>query len=489
MIQNKETFMHDLSFATIKDIKQGLESKKYSHQEVLKYFLQQFALHDPKIKSALEVFDEASILEKYQPGGMLSGIPGFVKDNICQKDRIASCASKMLANYRATYDATSIDRLKKEGALLIGRANLDEFAMGSSTETSAFFKTVNPWNTNCVPGGSSGGSIAAVAAGMVPFALGSETGGSVRHPAAFCGIVGLKPTYGSVSRYGLIAYASSLDQIGVAARTVYDAALVQSVIAGHDAKDASSLVQLNKKDYTKNLTGKIPEGLRIGLVTNAIDNQALDSEVRELTMQATKTLEAAGAKVISLTLATMDYGAATYFIISRAEAASNLSRFDGVRYGYRDEKAKTLSELYTKSRSEGFGKEVKVRMMIGNYVLSAGFADKYYHNAQKVQALIRQDYQNAFKECDVIIMPSQACPAFEFGKFDNNKLQMDLQDYFLCTANLAGIPAISVPCGFTKSNLPVGFQIIGPHLSEELLFQVGHAYQQMTDWHMKYPAL
>lgn len=481
--------MHELSFATIKDIKHGLETKKYSHQEVLKYFLQQFALHDPKIKSALEIFDEASILKNFQPGGILSGVPGIIKDNICQKDRIASCASKMLANYRATYDATAIKRLKSEGVLLVGRANLDEFAMGSSTETSAFFKTTNPWNFSCVPGGSSGGSIAAVAAGMVPWSLGSETGGSVRHPAAFCGVVGFKPTYGSVSRYGLIAYASSLDQIGISTHTVYDTALVYSAMAGHDPKDASSLVQLGKKDYTKNLTGKIPAGLRVGIVTNAIDNKDLDHQVRDLTMQATKVLEAAGAKVIPVSIPAMDYGAATYFIISRAEAASNLSRFDGVRYGYRSTEAKDLRDLYINSRTEGFGKEVKVRMMIGNYVLSAGYADKYYHNAQKVQGIIRQDYQKAFQECDVLIMPSQACPAFEFGKFDNNKLQMDLQDYFLCSANLAGIPAISVPCGFTKENLPVGFQIIGPHLSEELLFQVGHAYQQVTDWHKRYPTL
>lgn len=481
--------MHELSFATIKDIKHGIETKKYSHQEVLQHFLKQFALHDEKIKSAIEVFDEASILEKFHPGGMLSGIPGIIKDNICQKDRFASCASKMLANYKATYDATAIERLKSEGALLIGRANLDEFAMGSSTETSSFFKTKNPWNPKCVPGGSSGGSIAAVAAGMVPWSLGSETGGSVRHPAAFCGVVGLKPTYGSISRYGLIAYASSLDQIGVSAHTVYDTAMVYSAMAGHDPKDASSLVQLSKKDYTKNLTGKIPAGLRIGIVTNAIDNPDLDQQVRDLTMQATKVLEAAGAKVIPVSIPAMDYGAATYFIISRAEAASNLSRFDGVRYGYRAQDSKDLRDLYIHSRTQGFGKEVKVRMMIGNYVLSAGFADKYYHNAQKVQAIIRQDYQKAFQDCDVLIMPSQACPAFEFGKFDNNKLQMDLQDYFLCSANLAGIPAISVPCGFTKENLPVGFQIIGPHLSEELLFQVGHAYQQVTDWHMKYPTL
>ncbi|MBP9765549.1 Asp-tRNA(Asn)/Glu-tRNA(Gln) amidotransferase subunit GatA [Candidatus Babeliales bacterium] len=481
--------MHKLSFATIQDIKNGLAKKEYSHQEVLQYFLRQFAAHDESIKSALEVFDEQSILEKFHPGGILSGVPGIIKDNICQKDRIASCASKMLEHYQAPYDATAIARLKEQGALLVGRANLDEFAMGSSTETSAFFKTANPWNTKCVPGGSSGGSIAAVAAGMVPWSLGSETGGSVRHPAAFCGIVGLKPTYGSVSRYGLIAYASSLDQIGVATRTVYDSALVYSAIAGHDPKDASSLPQLSKKDYTQKLDGSLPQGLRIGIVRNAFDNTALDLEVRALSLDAVEQLKKSGATVHDVVLSTMDYGAATYFIISRAEAASNLSRYDGVRYGYRASDVDNLSELYTKTRSQGFGKEVKVRMMIGNYVLSAGYAAKYYHNAQKVQSLIRNEYLQAFKEYDILVMPSQASAAFEFGKFDNNKLQMDLQDYFLCTANLAGIPAMSIPCGFTKSGMPVGFQIIGPHLSEQLLFQVGHAYQQMTDWHMKYPKL
>ena len=394
-----------------------------------------------------------------------------------------------MANYRSTYDATAIDRLKEQGALLIGRANLDEFAMGSSTETSAFFKTKNPWNVNCVPGGSSGGSIAAVAAGLVPWALGSETGGSVRHPAAFCGVVGLKPTYGAVSRYGLIAYASSLDQIGVATRTVYDNALVFSAIAGHDPKDASSRIDLNQKNYTKLLDGKMPQGLRIGVVKTAIENEHLDPQVKASTLEAVRILKQAGAIISEIDLSTLDYGAATYFIISRAEAASNLSRFDGVRYGYRSQDAKNLEQLYTKSRSEGFGTEVKVRMMIGNYVLSAGYAAKFYNNAQKVQSLIRQDFAKAFSNVDLLLMPSQACPAFEIGKFDNDKLQMDLQDYFLCSANLAGVPAISIPCGLSKEQMPLGFQLIGPHLSEQLLFQVGHAYQQLTDWHTKHPTL
>ncbi|MFA5998928.1 MAG: Asp-tRNA(Asn)/Glu-tRNA(Gln) amidotransferase subunit GatA, partial [Candidatus Babeliales bacterium] len=430
--------MNDLSFATIQELKQGLENKSFSSPELLEFFLQKFQQHDDSIKSAIEIFDKKSILEKQQQGGLLSGIPGIIKDNICQQGRITSCASKMLENYRATYDATVIERLKNEGALLVGRANLDEFAMGSSTETSAFFKTKNPWNLSCVPGGSSGGSIAAVAAGMVPWALGSETGGSVRHPAAFCGIVGFKPTYGSVSRYGLIAYASSLDQVGIATRTVYDSALVYSAIAGHDPKDASTLKELTKKDYTTQLDGTLPKNLRIGIVKTAFETPGLDPQVKQLTQDAIETLRIAGATVHEIELPTLEYSAATYFIISRAEAASNLARFDGVRYGYRSKDAKDLQELYINSRSEGFGKEVKVRMLIGNYVLSAGYAGRYYHNAQKVQDLIRQDFAKAFAKVDVLMMPSQASPAFEFGKFDNNKLQMDLQDYFLCPANLAG---------------------------------------------------
>lgn len=480
--------MKDLSFATIQEIKQDLENKEYSPEDVVNFYLKRFAQVDDKVKSALEVFDKESVLKTFKCHGMLEGIPGLIKDNICQKDRITSCASKILQNYRAPYDATVIERLKEEGALLLGRANMDEFAMGSSTETSAFFKTANPWNLDCVPGGSSGGSAAAVAAGLVPWALGSETGGSVRQPAGLCGIVGLKPTYGAISRYGVVAYASSLDQVGVFTRSVYDNALVFSVLAGHDKKDASSL-KLEKKDYTQVLDGSLPKGLRIGLVKTAFESEGLDSQVAQATKDAVKSLEEQGAIVQEIELPTLDYAAATYFIISRAEAASNLARFDGVRYGSRAQDIKNLEDLYVKSRSEGFGQEVQVRMMVGNYVLSAGYAGKFYHNAKKVQRLIRKDFQDAFSQVDLLVMPTQPSPAFEFGKFDDNKLQLDLQDYYTAPVNLAGCCAISLPCGFTKENMPVGFQLIGPRLSEQLLFQVGHAYQQVTDWHTKHPNL
>jgi len=480
--------MNSLKFATIQEIQALLEKKEVSVSQVLDFYLDRFAQIDPKIKSTLEVFDKDSILKLHQNKGFLNGIPGLIKDNICQEGRVASCASKILENYKSAYDATAVSQLKSQGALLLGRANMDEFAMGSSTETSAYFKTHNPWDTSRVPGGSSGGSAAAVAAGLVPWSLGSDTGGSVRQPAGFCNLVGLKPTYGSVSRYGLIAYASSLDQIGVFTKTVYDNALVYSAIAGRDEKDSSTL-DLSQKNYTQNLTGKFPAGLTIGVVDNALQAPELDSQVKKTVEQAIVELEKAGVTVKRIALPALDYAAATYFILSRAEAASNLARFDGVRYGYRADNITTLEDMYTKTRHDGFGREVRVRMMVGNYVLSASHAGKYYNNAKDVQRLIRYEFNEAFKDVDLLFMPTQACPAFKFGAYDNNKLQMDLQDYFTAAVNLAGVPGISVPCGFTDEGLPVGFQLIGPHLSEEKLFQVGHAYQQMTDWHTKNPTL
>lgn len=478
--------MNNLAFATIQEIKLLLEKKELSTSELLQFYLDRFAQIDPTIKSALEVFDKQSIMQSAVTEGFLAGIPGLIKDNICQENRIASCASQILKNYKATYDATAIAKLKKQGALLIGRANMDEFAMGSSTETSAFFKTCNPWDVSRVPGGSSGGSAAAVAAGLVPWALGSDTGGSVRQPAAFCNLVGLKPTYGSVSRYGLIAYASSLDQIGVFSKTVYDNALVYSAIAGRDEKDSSTL-DLAEKNYTEHLTGKFPAGLTIGVVENALQATELDGQIKVAVDQAIAVLQKAGVTIKKIKVPALDYAAATYFILSRAEAASNLARFDGVRYGYRADDITTLEQMYTKTRHDGFGREVRVRMMVGNYVLSSGHSGKYYHNAKKVQRLIGGQFNHAFADVDLLLMPTQACPAFRFGAYDDNKLQMDLQDYFTAAVNIAGVPGMSIPCGFSQDGLPIGLQLIGPHLSESLLFQVGHAYQQITDWHTKNP--
>jgi aspartyl-tRNA(Asn)/glutamyl-tRNA(Gln) amidotransferase subunit A len=474
-------------FITIQELDQKLAKKEITREEILEFYLRRFEAFDGEIGSALEIFNKESILQQTnQQGGDFFGIPGLIKDNICQQGRITSCGSKILENFVSTYDATAITRLKQAGALLIGRANLDEFAMGSSTETSAFQKTCNPWDKTCVPGGSSGGSAAAVAAGLVPWALGSDTGGSVNQPSALCGIVGLKPTYGLVSRYGLVAYGSSVDQIGVMARTVYDNARVLSVIAGKDNKDAS-MQQIDKKDYTKNLTGILPKNLRIGVVDNALHAEGMDREIINAIETALKVFEQNGASIKHMQLPTLDYAAATYFILSRAEAASNLARFDGVRYGLRDKKASTLAKMYNETRHDGFGEEVRSRILVGNYVLSAGHAEQFYSNAKKVQRLISHEFKQAFTDIDVLVMPVHPATAFKFGAFADNKLQLDLQDYFTCAMNLAGITSLSLPCGTSSENMPIGFQIIGPHLSEELLYQVGHAYQQHTDWHTKTP--
>lgn len=473
-------------FATIKELREKINKKEITAREIIAYYLNRFKKYDQTVKSALEVFDEQSIMHKSAQSGPLAGIPGLIKDNISQKDRLLTCASRLLQNFVTTYDATIVDRLKTSGAPLIGRANMDEFAMGSSTETSAFFKTGNPWDITRVPGGSSGGSAAAVAAGLVPWALGSETGGSVRQPAGLCGIVGFKPTYGLISRYGLVAYGSSLDQIGIFATTAYDAATVCSVIAGHDEHDSTSLA-VEPQDYTAQLNGKLPNNLRIGVVQNALHAEGMDKEVVAAIEKAIEQYQKLGATVSSVTLPTFDYSAAAYFIISRAEAASNLARFDGIRYGMRASDAKNLKELYCKTRHDGFGQEVKVRIMVGNYVLSAGHAGEYYENAKKVQRLIRAEMVNIFKDVDILIMPTHPAPAFKIGAFDTDKLQMDLQDYFTCPMNLSGNPAISIPCGFSQTGLPIGMQLVGSHLSEATLFKVADAYQQQTSWHTMHP--
>lgn len=478
--------MKELAFSSIKDLKERLAKKEISVEELFDFYIQRFNKYEPVIKSSLEIFDKDSVFQSFKKGGILSGIPGILKDNICQKGRLLTCGSKILENYVAPYDASVVTKLKNEGALLIGRGNLDEFAMGSSTETSAFQKTANPWDITRVPGGSSGGSAAAVSAGLVPWGLGSETGGSVRLPASFCGIVGMKPTYGLVSRYGLVAYASSLDQIGPFTRTVYDNALVLSAIAGKDSNDSTTL-NVEPKDYTRNLTGKLKEGLVLGVIDNALEVEGFDKEIYDSLDEALKVYEKLGAKVKRVRLPMMDKGAATYFVISRAEAASNLARFDGVRYGLRTKNSKSLNNMYMHTRFEGFGPEVQSRILVGNYVLSSGHADEYYKSAKIVQGLIRAEYMQAFEDVDILFSPVTAAAAFKFGTYDDNKLQMDLQDYFTASVNLAGIPSLAVPCGFTKNKLPIGFQLIGPDLSEELLYQTAYAYEQETKWYKYYP--
>lgn len=476
----------NLAFATIKELRDKLDKKEIISKELVEYYSKRFEKYNPQLGAALEIFEPNSILSASKETGPLAGIPGLIKDNIAQQDRKMTCASKVLENFVSTYDATAVKRLKEAGAPLIGRANMDEFAMGSSNETSAYGKAYNPWNLGCVPGGSSGGSAVAVAAGLVPWALGSETGGSVRLPASFCGIVGIKPTYGLVSRYGLTAYASSLDQIGVFSRTVEDNATILSVIAGKDFKDSSSL-QVEGKDFKEPINGSLRPGLRIGVIKNTLEAEGMDPEIKASIENVIKFYEEQGVSITYIDINALNYSAAAYFIISRAEAASNLARFDGVRYGYRNKDAKTLDEMYTKTRHDGFGEEVRYRILVGNYVLSAGHAGEFYDNGKKVQRLIRKQLMDTFAKVDVLISPTHAAPAFKFGAYEKNKLQMDLQDYFTCFVNLAGIPALSIPCGFSSSNLPIGFQLVGPHLSEGLLYQTAQVYEQATDWHKKHP--
>lgn len=474
-----------MAFETIKELRRKLDTKKISSEELLDESISRFKLYDNDLGTALEIFDKSSILADSASTGTLCGIPGISKDIIAQKGRVLSCASKILENFVSTFDATAISRIKQAGGLLIGRANCDEFAMGSSSETSAYKKVCNPYDLSRVPGGSSGGSVAAVAAGLVPWALGTETGGSVRQPAAFCGIVGLKPTYGLISRYGVVAYASSFDQIGIATHTVYDNAYVLSEIAGVDPHDSSTL-NVAKKDYTCNLDGRIKQGLKIGVVDNALYAQGVDAQVVQAIEAAIAQLQKLGATIMHVNLPVLEYGAATYVILSRAEAASNLAKFDGVRYGFRDKDAQSLEKMYCSSRAKGFGKEVRRRIMIGNYVLSAGHAAAFYNSAKKVQHMISQGFAQLFNDVDLLVMPVTPNAAFKIGGI-SSPLEMDLQDYFTCPINVAGIPALSVPCGYTQENLPIGFQFVGPALSEELIFSAAHAYEQSTEWHNIHP--
>lgn len=417
----------------------------------------------------------AEEIEKGGNAGVLAGIPVAVKDNLCVKGLQASCGSKILGDYHPPYNATVIERLTKAGAVIIGKTNCDEFAMGSSNENSAFGPVRNPWDTTRVSGGSSGGSAAAVAAGVVPVALGSDTGGSVRQPASLCGVVGMKPTYGRNSRYGLVAFASSLDQIGVFAREVEDSARVLGVIAGRDPYD-STTADVPVPDYTASLTGDLTNA-RLGF-PRALFGKGLDEEVKTSVENVIEVYRELGAEIIDVELPHAGYAIAVYYIIATAEASSNLARFDGVRYGFRAEEAPELRQMYKKTREEGFGPEVKRRIMLGTYVLSAGYYDAYYRKAQQVRTLIEHDFLNAFKRCDAIITPTAPTPAFALGEKVDDPLAMYLNDIYTVTANLAGIPGISVPCGLSSERLPIGFQLLGPYWSEPVLFKLAHAYEQ-----------
>ncbi len=405
----------------------------------------------------------------------LRGVPIAIKDNICVRGLQASCGSRILGPYHPPYNATAIERLNAAGAVIIGKTNCDEFAMGSSNENSAFGAVANPWDTARVPGGSSGGSAAAVASGIVPVALGSETGGSVRQPAALCGIVGLKPTYGRISRYGLVAFASSLDQIGIFGRSALDVAYVLGIIAGRDANDATT-AEVDVPDYAGEIKNGL-KGARIG-VPRALFGEGLDEEVRLSVERAIENYRELGAEIIDIELPHAKYCIAVYYIIATAEASSNLARFDGVRYGFRAEDAPALREMYRRTRDEGFGAEVKRRIMLGTYVLSSGYYEAYYRKAQQVRTLIKQDFQKAFEKCDAIATPTTPTTAFLLGEKTDDPLAMYLNDIYTCTANLAGIPGISLPCGLSEAGLPIGLQFVGPHWSESILLKLAHAYEQ-----------
>jgi aspartyl-tRNA(Asn)/glutamyl-tRNA(Gln) amidotransferase subunit A len=415
----------------------------------------------------------------------LTGMPLAIKDNLCTEGVTTTCSSRMLQHFIPPYDATVIAKLRAQDYILLGKTNLDEFAMGSSTEHSAFGPSRNPWNLHCVPGGSSGGSAAAVAADECVAALGSDTGGSIRQPAAFCGVVGLKPTYGRVSRYGLVAFASSLDQVGPITKDVADAALLLGAIAGHDPMDSTS-ADLPVPDYTKALKKKDLKKLTVGVPVEFFA-EGLDPEVDQAVRAAIEELKDLGGTIKEIHLPRTDAAVAVYYVIATAEASSNLARYDGVKFGLRAKETKDLLDLYTKTRQEGFGPEVKRRIMLGTYALSSGYYDAYYGKAQAVRTLICQDFRTAFNEVDLIVTPVTPTPAFRLGEKSEDPLQMYLSDIYTISINLAGVPAISVPCGFSKAGLPIGMQLIGRAFEEETLLRAAYAYEQSTQWHLKKP--
>jgi aspartyl-tRNA(Asn)/glutamyl-tRNA(Gln) amidotransferase subunit A len=414
----------------------------------------------------------------------LDGLPVAIKDNMVQRGEATTCASRILEGFVSPYTSTAAERLERAGAVVIGRTNMDEFAMGSSTEHSSIGPTRNPWDTARAPGGSSGGSAAAVAADLVPGALGSDTGGSIRQPAALCGVVGMKPSYGRVSRWGLVAYASSLDQIGVLAHTAADAAWLLEAIAGHDPRDSTSIPE-PVPDWSAALGGDV-SGLVLGLPRECFVEDGVEPEVLEAVREAVAELERAGAKPREVSLPHSRYAVATYYLIATAEASSNLARYDGVRYGHRAARAHGLTEMYRRTRSEGFGAEVKRRILLGTYVLSAGYYDAYYRKAQQVRTLLRRDFESAFRSCDVIVTPTSPEVAFRLGEKTDDPLRMYLSDIYTVSANLAGLPGISLPCGFSKG-LPIGLQLLGPALDESTLLRAADAYQRRTDHHRRRP--
>lgn len=475
---------------TIHELHEKLKHKEVSSVEATREVFSRIDAVEDKVRSFVtitrdEAMRQAEEADKRIASGdirPLTGIPIAVKDIFCTKGIRTTCSSKILENFIPPYDSTVVAKLKEEGAIILGKTNMDEFAMGSSTETSYFGITRNPWDLDRVPGGSSGGSASSVAASECIASIGTDTGGSIRQPASCCGIVGLKPTYGRVSRYGMIAFASSLDQGGPMTKDVRDASIMLQAMAGHDGMDSTS-VGIAVPDYSKALNGDI-KGLRIGLPKEYFI-EGMDREVDEAVREAVRDMERLGAEVVEITLPHTEYAVAVYYLVATAEASSNLARFDGVKYGYRAENAKDLLDMYKRSRAEGFGSEVKRRIMLGTYALSSGYYDAYYLKAQKARTLIKRDFDEAFRRCDVIVTPTAPTPAFKIGEKTADPLQMYLSDIFTISVNLAGVPAISLPCGFTGSNLPIGLQIIGKGFDEETVLRAAHAYEQATEWHKR----
>ncbi|MDX1692126.1 MAG: Asp-tRNA(Asn)/Glu-tRNA(Gln) amidotransferase subunit GatA [Ketobacteraceae bacterium] len=480
--------MHD---KTLTELSELLQSKAVSSVELTRHFLDRIKKHDGDLNSFITITEEQALAQAGKAdeliasgnAGPLTGLPIAHKDIFCTRGIKTSCGSRMLDNFNAPYDATVVEKLANAGIVCLGKTNMDEFAMGSSNETSFYGPVRNPWHREHVPGGSSGGSAAAVGARLVPAATGTDTGGSIRQPASLCGITGLKPTYGRVSRWGMIAFASSLDQGGPMTQSVEDAALMLEAMAGFDTRDSTSIDQ-PVPDYRASLTGDI-SGLKIGLPEEFFQ-EGLSDEVRNVIDAAIKQYEAMGATIIKISLPNARLAVPAYYVIAPAEASSNLSRFDGVRFGYRCQAPENLVDLYERSRSEGFGEEVKRRIMVGTYALSAGYYDAYYLKAQKIRRLIKNDYDNAFKEVDVIMGPTAPTPGFRLGEKADDPVSMYLSDIYTIAVNLAGLPALTLPAGFA-GGLPVGLQIIGRHFDETRLLNVGHRFQQETDWHRHLP--
>ena len=484
----------DLHALTIHELCALLDKREVSAREVTEAFYGRIDAVDDRVRAyltltrdlAFEQADRADRRRQAGERGPLLGVPLAIKDVICTKGVRTTCGSKILQNFVPPYDATVMERLNAAGAILLGKANMDEFAMGSSTEHSAYGITRNPWDLHTIPGGSSGGSAAAVAADECAAALGTDTGGSIRQPAACCGIVGLKPTYGRVSRYGLVAFASSLDQIGPMTKDVRDAALLLHVIAGNDVRDSTS-ADLALPDFTRALN-EPAKGLRIGIPREYFV-EGSDAEVERAVREAIKVLEGLGAVTADISLPHTEYGVAVYYILASSEASSNLARYDGIKYGYRVPEWSNLRDMYMRTRDEGFGAEVKRRLMLGTYALSAGYYDAYYKKSQQVRTLLLQDFEAAFRQVDVVIAPTAPTPAFKIGEKTDDPLQMYLSDIFTVPVNLAGIPGISLPCGFSSAGLPIGLQIIGRPFDEETILRVAYAFEQQTDYHRRKPPL